>query len=133
MIKQIHCIIHFMQHNFVFQLTFYSLRFTFQIYSKYAPDTEAILILIQFLNSDKVRIRSRHGCHPDTYSIFKVMIQFRYAPDTEAILLLIQIQLQDTVQIRSIHGCYSISHSDCKFKIQLKYVPDADTILILFF
>ena len=58
---------------------------------KYAPDMEVILLLIQIQISETVQIRSRQGCHPDTYSDFNYQIQIRYAPDTEAILLLIQI------------------------------------------
>ena len=39
-----------------------------QIQFGYAPDTDAILILIQIQLSDTVQIRSRHICHFDTHS-----------------------------------------------------------------
>ena len=76
---------------------------SFKLQSKYDPDLDVVLSLIQIT----VQIRSRFGCHsvthsnysPDTIQIrmsfchsFKLQIQFRYAPDTEAILILIQIQ-----------------------------------------
>ena len=94
----------------------YLLKFSFQIQFIYAPDMDAILILIQIFSQ----------------------IQFRYAPDTDDILILIQSQLfrynsdtlqtrmplwysfrissQDTVQIRSRRGCHSIAHSNSTFR-----------------
>ena len=115
----------------------YSFRFSFKIQSRYAPNTDAILILIQIQLSDTVQIPSRYGCHFDThwdsafrYSSdtiqrwmpfwnsfrFSFQIKLRYAPDTDAILILIQIQLSDTVQIRSRYGCHSDTYSDSAFR-----------------
>ena len=77
LIKHIYCIIHFMQHNFVFQLTFYPFRIrltatakqcTIKIQFRYAPDTDAILLLIQIQSPDTAQIRSRRGYHSDTHS-----------------------------------------------------------------
>ena len=129
----------------------YSFRLNFQIQFRYAPYTDAILILIQSQLSDTVQIRSRRGCCSITHSD-STQIQFRYALDTDAILILIQTQLSDTVQICSRHGCHSDTHSDSTFRyssntlqtrmpfwyplrfnfqIQYKYAPDTDAILIL--
>ena len=74
--------------------SWYSFRFNFQIQFRYAPDTNAILILIQNQLSDTVQIRSRHGCHPDTH------------PNSNS----------DTIQIRSRHECHSNTHSDSTLK-----------------
>ena len=132
--------------------SWYSLRFRFQIKSRYVLDTDAIPILIQIQLSYIVQICTRYGCHPDTHSdlafryssdmlqtrmpswySFKdnFQIQFRYAPDTDAILLLIQRKLSDTVQIRTRYGCHPDTHSDSTFLIQFRYAPDTDAILIL--
>ncbi|CAI8600415.1 unnamed protein product [Vicia faba] len=56
---------------------------------RYAPDTDAILILIQTQHSDIIQIHSRHGCHLDIYSdstFDTVQIRFRYEchPDTHS-------------------------------------------------
>ena len=40
----------------------------FKIQSRYAPDTEAIMSLIQFHPTDTVQIHSRHKSHSVTYS-----------------------------------------------------------------
>ena len=67
-----------MQHNFIFQLTFYPFQdkinklpliICFLIQFRYAPNPEAILIFIQISTADTVQIRSR--------------------PDPEAVLILI--------------------------------------------
>ena len=115
MIKHIYCIIHFMQHNFVFQLTF-------------CPFQDKINKLpLTACNHDTVQIHSGRGSHsvahsdsdfryssdtlqirmPFWYSFrFNFQIQFRYAPNTDVILILIQIQLS-------------------------RYTPDKNAILIL--
>ena len=49
-----------------------------QIQYGYAPDTDAILILIQIQPFDTVQIRSRHGCRPDTH----LDSTLRYSSDT---------------------------------------------------
>ena len=98
---------------------YYSFRFTFQIQFRYAPNTDAILILIHIFT---VQIRSRQGFHSVTHSdspfrynsdtlqtrmpfcyLFRSrhQIQSRYAPDSDVILILIQIQHSDTLQIRT--------------------------------
>ena len=76
----------------------------------YAPDTEAILFLIQIQlttsSSDTLQTQipfwplhqkfdspqcGRHGSHSATHTDLKLQIQSRYALDTDAILILIQI------------------------------------------
>ena len=124
---------------------YYSCRFNFQIQYRYAPDTDAILILIQILDSRynsntlqarmpfcysfrfQVQICSRHGCHSVTHSDFK----FRYAPDTNVILILIRITTYrystDTLQTR-MPFWYLFG---VQIQIQFRYAPNADAILIL--
>ena len=99
---------------------------TYSIQYGYTPDTEVILLPIQYSSdtlqiwipswylfrfqlSDTVQIRSRYGCHYDTHSI----------------------QLSDTVQIRSRYGCHPDTYSDFNYQIQFKYALDTDVILIL--
>ena len=55
-----------------------SFRYNFQIQFRYAPDTDAILILIQVQLLDTVQIRPRHGCYFDTHSDST----FKYSSDT---------------------------------------------------
>ena len=84
--------------------------FSNPIQSRYAPDTAAILSLIQIQlstsSSDTLQTR-KSFCH-----FFRSQLQFRYTPDTEVILLLIQISTSDTVQICSRHGIHYVNHSD---------------------
>ena len=72
----------------------YSFIFKLLIQFRYTPDTNAILIIIQY----------------------NLQIQFRYAPDTNAIMILIQIQLSDTVHIRSRYECHSDTYLDSAFR-----------------
>ena len=136
MIKHICCIIHFMQHNFVFQLTFYPfqdkinklpLRICYQIQFRYSLDTDAILLFIQIHLSDIVQIRSRHGCHSDTHLDFK----FRYSSDTLQTRMPFWYSFKFQVQIRFRHGCHSGSLSYFTLLIQYRYAPDTDAILFL--
>ena len=118
--------------------------FNIKIQYRYAPDKDAIMILIQISTSDTVQICSRQGCHSDTHSDLNFKIKSIYTPNTEAILLFIQI----TVQIRSRHDGHSVAHSNSSldtlhtrlpfyhlfksnFKIQCGYAPDMDSILSL--
>ena len=123
-------------------MIFYCLfRFNVQIKFRDAPDTDAILFLIQIQSSDTAQRCSRHGCYSIAYlntwfrySLemlhtrmlfyflfrFKAQIQLRDAPDTNAILLLIHIQSSYTAQRCSRHECYSIAYSNFKYK----YSPD---------
>ena len=77
---------------------------------RYAPDTNAILILIQL--SDTVQIRSKYGCHPDTHSDS----DFRYSSDTLQTRMpfwySFKLQPTDAVQIRSRRGRHSDTHSN---------------------
>ena len=89
--KKIYCNIHFMQHNFVFQLTFYP----FQDKIKQLPLTMCNQIQYGYAPDGK----------PFWYSFkIQLLIQFRYTPDPEAILILIQRRLQ----VRSRHGRQSV-------------------------
>ena len=113
-----------MQHNFVFQLTFYPFHDNINSYR------------LTKCNHDTVQIHSRHEGHSATHSDFKfryardtdailaliqirIQIQYIYASDTEAILLLIQIQLSYTIQIHSRHKIHSITHSDSDLRYNL--------------
>ena len=84
--------------------------FSNQIQTRYAPDTEVILFLIQIQlsisSTDTLQTR-KSFCH-----LFRSRLQFRYTPDTEVILLLTQISASDTVQICSRHGFHSVPHSE---------------------
>ena len=80
---------------------------------RYAPETNAILILIQISSSDTVQIRSKHGFHFDTHS----KSASRYS--------------SDTMHIRSRHGYHSDTPLDAILKIHYRYAPDSDAILIL--
>ena len=106
----------------------YSIRLSFQIQFRYAPDTDAFLILIQIqllrYSSDTLQTRM-----PSCYSFkFKFQIQFRHAPNTDAILILIQTQLSDIVQIHSRYRFHSDTHSDSTFR----YNPDTSQIHMSF-
>ena len=68
-----------MQHNFVFQLTFYLFQ-----------DKIKKLSLTIIQNSDIIQIHSRHGSHSDIHSKFKYIYSLRYTSDTTVILILIQ-------------------------------------------
>ena len=83
---------------------------------RYAPDTDAILILSQNQLPDTVQIRSRHGRHSDIHLESTFQIQYKYTTDTDVILILIQTQLSDTIQTRSRHGHHSDTYY---FNLQL--------------
>ena len=145
-----------MQHDFIFQLTFYpfqdkikrlSLTIS-QIQYKYTPNTTVILLLIQtsairyrldtlqtrrpfylsfrFNYQLQVQICSKHGCHSDLYTSSLIIPS---AVATEVILSLIQIlvTVSDTLQTRKAF-CYSYRS---QFQIQSRYAPDTVTILSL--
>ena len=82
---------------------------------RYAPDADAILILIH----THLLIQFRYAPETDAILILiqtHLLIQFKYASDTDVVLILIQIQPFDTVQIRSRYGCHSDTHSDSTFR-----------------
>ena len=101
----------------------YSYNLQLQIQSSYAPDTVAILSLIQSLSPtyscsihkyfSVIRIQYRYT--PDTavilIFILQAQLQLRYAPDTEATLLLIQTQSLEAIQIYPRHGYHFDPHS----------------------
>ena len=123
-----------MQHNFVFQLTFYP--FQDKINSYYWKCSKV---------SDTVQIHSRHGSYSDTYLDFKS----RYNIDTLQTRMPFWHLFRFQVQIRSRYRCHFDTYSDfkfryssdtlqkrlpfwCSFKIQIqfRYTPDPDAILI---
>ena len=80
----------------------YSYRFQLQIQSRYAPDTVAILPLIQ-------NLFPAYNC--STYRCFSVThSEYRYTSDTAVILIFIQSSNTLTTQIRSRHGRHSFAH-----------------------
>ena len=83
---------HFMQHNFVFQLTFYP----FQDKINKLPLTA--------YNHDTVQIHSRRRSHYISHSDSTISFKYGYTPDTEVILLLIHTSAikyrLDTLQTR---------------------------------
>ena len=110
----------------------YSLRLNFQIQYIYAPDTDAILILIQIQTSDTIRIHSRHGCHSDTHSDS----DFRCSTNTLQTQMLFWYSFRfnflihynsDTLQKR-MPFWYLVK---INFLVQFRYAPDTDAILIL--
>ena len=70
---------------------------------RYTPDTEVILLLIQFSTSDTIQIHSRHDSHSDIHSTFK----HSYNSDTPQTLTPFfcsyKNQSPDTVQLHSRH------------------------------
>ena len=80
-----------------------------QIQSRYDPDTNAILILIQIQLSDTVQMHSRRGCHSSTHS----NSASRYSSDT--------LQTQKPFW-------YSFKFY---FQKRVKYNPLMDIILVL--
>ena len=117
--------------------------FNFQIWYRYAPDTNAILILIQ-ISTIRYILDTLQTWKPFYFSFrFNYHIHFRYTPNTEVIFSLMQIQ----VQICTIHGCHSVTYSDfsspdtlqtrksfChlfRSQLQFRYTPDTEVILLL--
>ena len=85
-----------MQHNFVFQLTFYPFQDKINNYYLTVYNHDIVQIHSRqgshfVSHSDTVQIRSRYGCHSVTHSNSDFQIQFGYATDTDAILILIQV------------------------------------------
>ena len=118
-----------MQHNFVFQLTFYPFQDkinklpsiicnldTIQIHSRHGCHSDTY----SDSSSDMVQIRSRHECHPDTHSDSA----FRYSSDTRQIRM---PSCSDMLQIRKSF-CYSFRSL---IQIQYGYTPDTDAIPLL--
>ena len=70
-------------------------EFEVKIQFRDAPDTDAILLLIQTSTiMIQVRMHSRHESHYITHSEFKIKIQYGYTPYKEFILSPIHILVQ---------------------------------------
>ena len=94
-----------------------------QIHYKYAPDTDAILILIQNQLSDTVQIHSGHGCHSVTHS--------EVIPSPEMLHTQMFLCHPFRIQIHSRHGSHSDIRSKNQIQLQLGYAPDTDAIPLL--
>ena len=82
----------------------YSYKSQLQIQSRYAPDTVAILSLIQ--NLFPARSCSTHRFFSVTNS------EYRYTPDTKVILIFIQESNTVTARIRSRHRRHPLAHTN---------------------